>query len=41
MMVYSHVLNKGGRGVQTPADFPDIVHNNAPRVIVQQAQEKQ
>lgn len=23
-MVYTHVLNRGGRGVQSPADFPDI-----------------
>ena len=24
-MVYTHVLNKGGRGVKSPADFDDFV----------------
>ena len=40
-MIYTHVLNKGGRGVQSPADFLTMSHDNALRVIMQSVQGKQ
>ena len=40
-MIYTHVLNKGGRGVQSPADFLPSPHDNAQSVIMQSVQDKQ
>ncbi len=40
-MIYTHVLNKGGRGVQSPADFLPPSQDNAPRVILHDGQDKQ
>jgi integron integrase len=40
-MIYTHVLNKGGRGVQSPADCLEVVHTNAQRVRVRGVQDKQ
>jgi integron integrase len=40
-MIYTHVLNKGGRGVQSPADFLTLSQDNAPGVIVRGVQDKQ
>ncbi len=40
-MIYTHVLNKGGRGVQSPADFLPSPHDNAQSVIMRSVQDKQ
>ncbi len=40
-MIYTHVLNKGGLGVQSPADFLTAPHDNALRVNMQSTQDKQ
>ena len=40
-MIYTHVLNKGGRGVQSPADFLPALHDNAQSVIMRSMQDKQ
>ena len=40
-MIYTHVLNKGGRGVQSPADFLPALQDNAQSVIMQDVQDKQ
>ena len=40
-MIYTHVLNKGGRGVQSPADLLPALHDNAQSVIMQSVQDKQ
>ena len=40
-MIDTHVLNKGGRGVQSPADFLTTSHDNALCVIMQSVQDKQ
>ena len=40
-MVYTHVLNKPGRGVQSPADSLPALQDNAPSVIMQDVQDKQ
>jgi integron integrase len=40
-MIYTHVLNKGGLGVQSPADFLTTSHANAPRVSMHNPQDKQ
>ena len=34
-LVYTQVLNSGGRGAQSPADFRTALQDNAPRVIAQ------
>ncbi len=40
-MIYTHVLNKGGLGVQSPADFLTAPQDNALRVNMQNPQDKQ
>ena len=40
-MIYTHVLNKGGRGVQSPADFLPSPHDNTQSVIMRSVQDKQ
>ena len=40
-MIYTHVLNKGGLGVQSPADFLPSPHDNAQSFIMQSVQDKQ
>ena len=40
-MIYTHVLNKGGRGVQSPADFLPSPQDNAQSVIMRSVQDKQ
>ena len=40
-MIYTHVLNKGGLGVQSPADFLTAPQDNALRVNMQSTQDKQ
>lgn len=39
-MIYTHVLNKSGRDVKSPADFLPPVQENAPSVIMHQAHDK-
>ncbi len=40
-MIYTHVLNKGGLGVQSPADFLPSTHDNTQSVIMRSVQDKQ
>ena len=40
-MIYTHVLNKGGLGVQSPADFLTAPQDNTLRVNMQSTQDKQ
>jgi hypothetical protein len=40
-MIYTHVPNKAGLGVQSPADFLTTSHANARCVSMYDAQEKQ
>jgi len=40
-MVYTHVLNRGGRGVRSPADGIELMRDNARRVIAQGERDKQ
>ena len=40
-MIYTHVLNKGGLGVQSPADFLTAPQDNALSVIMRSVQDKQ
>ena len=40
-MIYTHVLNKEGRGVQSPADFLPALQGNAQSVIMRSVQDKQ
>ena len=40
-MIDTHVLNKGGHGMQSPADFLTAPQDNTLRVNMQSTQDKQ